>query len=124
MTTSTLTLALRAWAEGLRPLEAGVGLLIAHGTFLQRSDFTSRFISHSGGTDPTRLAAIDWDTAAAALAAGELPCSGGERRILALAASLAAGIPIDLGDAVTGLDSPNTRHLITAIRHAAGMRDQ
>jgi hypothetical protein len=123
MTTPSLADALRACAAGLYPLEAGVGFLIAHGTFLHRRDFTSRFVLHGDrASDGTRMAAIDWDAAATALAVGELPCSGGERRILALAASLAAGIPVDLGDAVAGLDDRNTRHLVAAIHHAAGRR--
>jgi hypothetical protein len=53
---------------------------------------------------------------------GELPCSGGERRILQLSASLAGGIPVDLRDAVTGLDGRNTILLVNAIRQAAGRR--
>ena len=44
MTTDELTAALRACAAGLYPLEAGVALLTAEGTFLRRDDFTSRFI--------------------------------------------------------------------------------
>jgi len=52
MTADDLTAALRACAAGLYPLEAGVALLIANGTFLHRGDFTSRFIDHgtSNGT--------------------------------------------------------------------------
>jgi hypothetical protein len=53
------------------------------------------------------MAAIDWDAAIAALHAGELPCSGGERRVLELSSSLAGGTPVDLRDAVTGLDDGN-----------------
>jgi hypothetical protein len=68
------------------------------------------------------MAAIDWDAAITALNVGELPCSGGERRILQLAASLAGGIPVSLRDTVTGLDNDNTARLLTAIRHAAGKR--
>lgn len=68
------------------------------------------------------MAAIDWDAATTALTAGELPCSGGERRILTLAASLAAGIPVDLRDAVTGIDQHNIHRLLNAIRHASGQR--
>ena len=68
------------------------------------------------------MAAIDWDAAITALNAGELPCSGGERRILQLSASLAAGIPVGLRDTVTGLDDHNTARLITALRHASGAR--
>jgi hypothetical protein len=57
------------------------------------------------------MAAVDWDAAAAALTAGELPCSGGEQRIFRLAASLAGGIPVDLSDAVAGLDQANLQRL-------------
>jgi hypothetical protein len=123
MDTDHLQTALRASAAGFYPLEAGTELLIANGTFLRRHDFTIRFIeqgtSISDGVTP--MAAIDWDAAVTALHAGELPCSGGERRILQLSASLAAATPVDLQDAVTGLDDHNAALLLAAIRHAAGM---
>lgn len=126
MTADDLTAALRACATGFYPLEAGVALLADNGTFLRRDDFTSRFItadtSISDGT--TLMAAIDWDAAITALHAGELPCSGGERRILKLSSSLAAGIPVDLRDAVTGLDDGNIARLVTAILHASGKRPE
>ena len=126
MTADDLTAALRACAAGLYPLEAGTTLLIANGTFLHRGDFTSRFIqtgiSISDGT--TLMAAIDWDAAIAALHAGELPCSGGERRVLELSASLSGGIPVDLRDAVTGLDDGNIARLVTAILHTSGKRPE
>lgn len=38
---------------------------------------------------------------------GGLPCSGGEDRILRLAASIADGIPVDLNYALSGLDKTN-----------------
>ena len=121
MNTDDLTAALRNCAAGLHPLEAGIALLIANGTFLHRDDFTSRFIEHgtSGGTP---MAAIDWDAAITALHAGALPCSAGERRILLLSASLAAGTPVGLRDTVTGIDDANISRLLTAIGHAAGKR--
>ena len=126
MTADDLTAALRACAAGLYPLEAGTALLIANGTFLRRDDFTSRFIQHgtsiSDGT--TLMAAIDWDAAITALHAGELPCSGGERRVLELSASLAGGIPVDLREAVTGLDDGNIARLVTAVLHASGKRPE
>jgi len=126
MTTDDLAAALRACAAGLYPLEAGVALLAGNGTFLRRDDFTSRFItvatSISDGT--TLMAAIDWDAAIAALHAGELPCSGGERRVLELSSSLSGGIPVDLRDAVTGLDNGNIARLVTAILHASGKRPE
>jgi hypothetical protein len=121
MTTDDLTSALHACAAGLYPLEAGVALLTGNGTFLHRDDFTSRFIQH-GTSNGTTMAAIDWDAAITALHAGELPCSSGERRILQLAASLAADTPVGLGDTVTGIDDANISRLLTAIRHAAGKR--
>jgi hypothetical protein len=124
MTTDRLTAALQACAAGIYPLEAGTELLIGNGTFLRRDDFTSRFINRgtsiTDGTTP--MAAIDWDAAITALQTGELPCSGGERRILLLSASLADGIPVDLRDTVTGLDDRNTALVLTAIRHATGKR--
>jgi hypothetical protein len=122
--TTDLTAALRACAAGFYPLEAGTELLIGNGAFLRRDDFTSRFItigtSISDGTTP--MAAIDWEAAITALASGSLPCSGGERRILLLSASLAAGTPVALRDAVSGLDDCNTALLVNAIRQAAGKR--
>jgi hypothetical protein len=39
-----------------------------------------------------------------------------------LSASLAASIPVDLRDAVTGIDDHNVQRLLTAIRHASGKR--
>jgi hypothetical protein len=126
MTADDLASALRACAAGIYPLEAGVALLIANGTFLHRDDFTSRFVtvatSISDGTTP--MAAIDWDAAIAALQAGELPCSGGERRVLELSSSLSGGTPVDLRDAVTGLDDGNITRLVTAILHASGKRPE
>ena len=116
MAASPLPVALRAGAEGLCALEAATGLVIAHGTWLARNDF-ARFI-HTG----TGTAAIDWEAAIGALDAGRLPCSGGEQRMLRLAASLGCGIPVSLGDAITGIDDHNVGLLVTAIRHASGRR--
>jgi hypothetical protein len=123
MTTDELSTALHACAAGLYPLEAGVALLAAEGTFPRRDDFTSRFIEY-GTSSGTVMAAIDWGAAITALQSGELPCSGGERRILMLSASLAGGIPVDLRDAATGIDDRNIQRLVTAIRHASGKRPE
>jgi hypothetical protein len=68
------------------------------------------------------MAAIDWDTAITTLNSGGLPCSGGERRILQLAASLAGGVPVDLRDAINGLDHRNVALLVTAVWRTAGKR--
>jgi hypothetical protein len=117
--------ALRACARGIHPLEAGTGLLIDCGSWLHREDFTGQFIvtatSISDGT--TMMASIDWQAAIAALDGGWLPCSSGERHVLRLAASIAAGTPVSLSDTLTGIDRRNASLLITAITHAAGHPD-
>lgn len=61
-------------------------------------------------------AEIDWP--ATRRTTGHL--SGGERRLLALASSLASGEPVDLSDTLTGLDSTNGRIVLEAIAHAMG----
>jgi hypothetical protein len=119
----SLPAALRACARGIYPLEAGVGLLISHGSWLGREDFPDQFI-HPGIslTDGvTELAEIDWQAAISALDARHLPCSG-EERMLRLAASLAGGIPVSLRDTLTGIDHRNIELVITAVLHAWGQR--
>jgi hypothetical protein len=69
------------------------------------------------------MATVDFEAAAGALAAGVLPCSSGEGRVLRLAASIAAGVPVDLRDALTGLDEANGGLVAAAVLHAAGHRD-
>jgi hypothetical protein len=124
--TPDLPAALRACASGFYPAEASTELIISHGSFLARSDFTSRF-THIGAsiTDgTTTMADIDWPAAITALDTGNLPCSSGEQRMLRLAASLADGIPVDLRDALTGIDDHNIGLVITAVLHASGKRQE
>ena len=117
--------ALRACARGIHPLEAGTGLLIDCGSWLHRQDFATRFItadtSISGGV--TLLASIDWEAAVTALHVGELPASGGERRMLLLASSLAGGTLVSLNDTLVGIDRRNASLVVSAIAHAAGLPD-
>jgi len=118
--------ALRARARGIHPLQAGTGMLIDCGSWLHREDFTSRFITTgtciSDGL--TLLAATGWEAAVAALHAGELPASGGERRMLLLAASIAGGIPVNLYHALPGTGRRNAGLVVSAVAHAAGLPDQ
>jgi len=116
MTAPSLPAELRAGAAGLYALEAAAGLIIAHDAWLTREDFTC-FIQHGTGT-----AAIDWEAAVAILETGGLPSSGGERRMLWLAASLAGQAPVILGDAITGIDNRNIGLLVKAVLHASGQR--
>lgn len=115
-----LSTALRAGAEGLLCTEAGVELLVKQHSWLNRHDFVNGFIQRPD--DPTELAFVDWVGAVAALDAGRLPCSSGEAQFLRIAASLADGIPVELRQAITGLDSTNTGLVARALWHAAGHR--
>jgi hypothetical protein len=116
-----LAAGLRAHAQGLYCREAAAELLIDK-SWLHRDDFTSRFATvHPGLGSGPQVAVIDWPAAISALGSS-LPCSGGEQRMLRITASLADGIPVDLGDAITGLDDENIARLVTAILHASGRR--
>jgi hypothetical protein len=86
-------------------------------------DFT-RFVSTGTSlTDGvTELAHIDWQSVITTRDAGLLPCSSGESRILRLAASIAVGIPVDLNDALSGLDQSSIALVVRAVRHANGQR--
>jgi hypothetical protein len=112
--------ALRACADGFYPAEAAAELIICHASWLHREDFRDGYVHL--GTGSTTMAAIDWPTAIAALDSGGLPCSGGERRVLRIAASLAEGILVDLRDALTGMDAANVDRAVRAMLHASGRR--
>jgi len=120
--TAALTAALRACAAGLYPDEAGTELLISHGGFLHRPDFSRFAVTFASITDGTPMARIDWQSVHSARRDGQLPLSGGEWRILQLAASLAAGTDVSLRDTLPGLDKRNLDLVTTAIQHAAGRR--
>jgi hypothetical protein len=90
-----------------RACARGVELLINHGTFLCRNGFRDRFVHNGIINCTTHTATVDWPAAVTALDAGELPYSGGEHRLLRIAAGLAAEIPAHLRDCLTGLDHDN-----------------
>lgn len=111
---------LRASARGIYSDEAGVELLIGHGVWLHRHDFTERFVHIA--TPDAQIAVIDWAAAVTALDASTLPCSSSEAQMLRLAASLAHGTPANLRDAITGLDNRNAHLVSQAVLHASGLR--
>ena len=116
-----LAAAMRVWAKGLLGLEAAVELLIGHGTWLTRADFAAAALtSGRDGITGAVMMSVDFEAALAARRAGGLPCSAGEEQILALAASIAAGVPAALGDLVCGLDEDNAVRVAIAVLHAAG----
>ena len=121
--TADLTAALRAHARGLHTREAAIELLIGHASWLRRTDFVDPFVHTATGLiDGTPMAPIDWAAAITALNDTHLPCSGSEGRILRLAASLAHAIPVDLQDALPGLDDHNTALTLAAVERATGHR--
>jgi 8-oxo-dGTP diphosphatase len=116
---------LRTCAARLYAVEAGTELLIRHATWLHRSDFHQRFVHTSTTiTGIIEAAAIDWPAVIIALDAGELPCSSGEARMLRLAASFVGGTPVNLRDALTGLDAGNADLVSQAVLHATGLQRQ
>jgi hypothetical protein len=107
---------LRAHAAGGLADTAAVELLVAHRTWLARPDFTGPFTHPAGHTG----ARVDWPAAAAALRAGQLPCSGSEADVLAIAASLGAGVPVALRDVLGRLDPVNINAVAAAVTAANG----
>ena len=115
-----LTAALRAGSKGMYCDQAATELLIRHGSWLRRDDFTARYILIGTSQAGDITAAIDWEEAITALHAGDLPCSSSEAAILGLAASLATATPVVLRHAITGLDQANLYLVTNAIRDAGG----
>ncbi|MCO6010564.1 hypothetical protein NE236_36960 [Actinoallomurus purpureus] len=108
---------LRVGARGYHPEEAAIKLLIDHGTWLRRQDFTRACVVFD---DAQSAAFIDWRLAIKALNAGDLPCSASEANILRLATALNGGPGVSLRDALIGLDSRNIRLVAQAVLHANG----
>ena len=114
--------AIRAGAAGLYSLEAACDLIIGTG-WLHRDDFGCFVSTVTSITDGvTELAHIDWQAVISSRDAGHLPCGSAENRILRLAASIAAGIPVDLNEALCGLDQSSIALVVRAVRHANGDR--
>src|SRR5215207_2428442 len=108
---------LRAWAKGIYTIEAATELLLR--------GFGGRFAApgnpwiHTSTTPEGPQQVSSWiDFASIPEEAGAL--SGGERRFLMLAASLAENVPVVLGDVVSGLDRENLDLVLAAIAHAGG----
>jgi hypothetical protein len=102
-------------------LQAAVELLIGHRQWLWRGDFGDVALRWAGHVfTGEELVTVDFVAAVEAVLAGVLPCSADERQILLIAASIAEGIPVDLRDALTGLDEAGVGLVVGAVAHAAG----
>ena len=109
--------ALRRWAKGLYPLEAGVELLIRA--------FDGRFANPSQpwvqeGDD----AGWWWIDAEQMTEDNYGALSGGETRLLRIAASLLDGPPVDLSRNLSGLDREHLQLVLDAIAHAGGSHER
>ena len=99
---------------------AAVELLIGHRFWLCREDFLERFIEVDASVGGTAVAFLAWAPAVRALGSGQLACSASQGQVLWVAASLAEGIPVDLRDALSGLDERTVHLVAAAVLHAGG----
>lgn len=105
---------LRAWAQGLLPVQAATELLLR--AFDAR--FTRAGFPWVRGTAGDGLW-LDWEL----MTGRNLDSySGGEQRLLRVAASLGGGLRIDLAEAATGLDPAGIDLMLAAVAHAAGVQ--
>ncbi len=116
--------ALLRGASGMYTCEASIRLLLAHGVWPVRLA-AAEFVELSDEDEPEepRYAWVGWCYAVAALEAGTLT-GGSDNRVLRIAASLSElGVPVDLADAVTGLDRHNLALVLAAVSHANGAHE-
>lgn len=107
---------LRAWAQGLYPLEAAVELVVRC--------FAGRFATPGNPwIQPCERPGWWWLDTAQITDATLAGLSGGEQRVLRIAASLAAGAPVNLGDTLPGLDRDVMDLVLAAMAHANGSHD-
>jgi len=108
-------------AAGMLPDTAAAGLIIRHGHFLDDPGFRRIIAAGASVTDGQPFAVIRWNAALFALENGHLPCSGSERAVLLIAASLAGpGIAISLRETLGSLDRRNIILVTDAITAANG----
>ncbi|WMY80070.1 hypothetical protein [Citricoccus sp. I39-566] len=108
---TTINEAVRAWAKGMYATEAGVELLIRSRVAIRDG---APWIHRDGDrawVDPEELlnAAGAW--------------SGGEQRLVRIAASLIGGPAVDLSEDIPALDRENASLVLAAIAHANGSHE-
>lgn len=107
---------MRAWARGTYPLEAATELLI-HGCGGRFAETGQAWVH----VEDRGRAWIDFEELTEQLAAGG-PWSGGERRLLALAASLGADGGL-LNENLASLDRDNLALVLASVSHAGGSHE-
>jgi hypothetical protein len=114
---SELEDAVRRWAQGVYPVEAGAELLIRQKKAIYEG---APWLRESGAGRGQRMVAIDTSRLSEWAAAW----SGSERRVAAVALSLIEDrYAVNLYDAVTGLDPEPLELVLAAIAHAAGSHE-
>lgn len=98
---------LRTWAKGMYPCEAATELLIRTGWASEALPW----VEPDGWIDAAKI-----NPNAGAY-------SGGEQRLLAIAASIYGAEPVDLDDAITGLDRSAVALVLAALAHASGSHE-
>jgi hypothetical protein len=110
---------LRAWAKGSYTTEAGTELLLQ--AFGGRYAAVGNPWIHTSTTPEGPHQVRAWiDFAALAEHADTGAFSGGERRFLLVAASLAEDVPVVLREVIPGLDRANLDLVLAAIAHTGG----
>ncbi len=110
---------LRAGSHGTPGVEAAIGLLDAHGVWIQSMDFRCAAVTLNSpdGQEPAR-AVVDFE--AAAVLADTATCSAADRQVLLIACSL-GGVDVDnLAHLCAGLDQRTLALVLDAVAHAAG----
>lgn len=114
---SELDDAVRRWAQGVYPVEAGAELLIRQGKAIFEG---APWLRESGAGRGQRMVSIDTD----ALRAETARWSGTERRVAGVALSLIGDrYAVNLYEAATGLDPEQLELVLAALSHAAGSHE-
>jgi len=114
---SELDDAVRRWAQGVYPVEAGAELLIRQGKAIFEG---APWLRESGAGRGQRMVSIDTD----ALKAETARWSGTERRVAGVALSLIEDrYAVNLYEAATGLDPEQLELVLAAVSHAAGSHE-
>jgi hypothetical protein len=114
---SELDDAVRRWAQGVYPVEAGAELLIRQGKAIFEG---APWLRESGDGRGQRMVSIDTDALRAEIARW----SGTERRVAGVALSLIGDrYAVNLYEAATGLDPEQLELVLAAISHAAGSHE-
>lgn len=108
---------LRAWAKGSYTTEAATELLLrAFGGRFAAPGNPWIYTSTTPEGPHQVHAWIDFES----IPEHAGPLSGGERRFLTIAASIAENVPVVLGDVIPGLDRKHLDLILAALAHAGG----